>query len=100
MPWNTTLVDLFFANIPLLASAGTRVQHVPFEGATIPVISAEDLTVFKVAFNRPKDWTDVEDMITVQGPRFDHAYARHWLADLVGDDDPRYLRFVALAAAA
>ncbi len=37
----------------------------PFgEGVTLPILAAEDLAVFKVVFDRWRDWTDIEEMLT------------------------------------
>ncbi|MBI2761260.1 MAG: nucleotidyltransferase [Chloroflexi bacterium] len=93
--WDGILVDLFFATFEFLESAGNRVKVVPFTGESIPVLSAEDLVVCKVAFNRDKDWLDLREIARVQGPRLDVAYIEHWLKTF-GEDDPRTARFQAL----
>ncbi len=55
--------------------------------ATAWVHSAEVLAVFKMLFFRPKDLVDVERMLTVQGERFDRAFVRDALVDMLGEDE-------------
>ena len=42
-------------------STGTRIIDLPF-------LSADDLTVMKLSFNRPKDWVDIEAMLEAGTP--------------------------------
>ena len=62
----------------------------------LPILSAEDLAIFKVLFDRPKDWVDVAEMLFAQGPAFDGAYATSWLRRILPRDDARLARFAAL----
>lgn len=54
-------------------------------GRQLWVLSAEDLTVFKTVFGRPKDRLDVERLAAVQGARLDGRYVlqalRVWLPE-------------------
>jgi hypothetical protein len=97
LKWDGILVDLFFATFEFLESAGKRIKVVPFADQTIPVLSAEDLVVCKVAFNREKDWFDLREIVRIQGARLDLTYINHWLKSF-GEDDPRAARFQALVA--
>lgn len=92
-------VDLFFISIPLHGSAARRTSEVPLLGGTIRILSAEDLTLFKLLFFRGKDIVDVERLVAAQGARLDRAYVRRWLVDCVGADDPRLERWDAICAA-
>ncbi|MBI2767829.1 MAG: hypothetical protein HYX53_18185 [Chloroflexi bacterium] len=74
-------------------SVSTRTREVPFEGATIRVISGEDLVVFKMLFGRPRDWFDIQYVLHMQGSKFDVEYTRQWLVAMVGEDDGRVTRF-------
>ncbi len=94
LPWDQTIVDLFFATFDFLEGASTRSRVVPLGGGTIPVLSAEDLIICKVAFNREKDWLDLRNIIRIQGTRLDLEYINHWLA--MFGEDPRVARFTAL----
>lgn len=93
--WQTTPLDLFFAYDPLHESCLARRRRVPFGrgGDTIQILSAEDLAVFKVIFDRDKDWRDLHEMLFALGEGFDAGYARDWLRRILPEDDPRRRRF-------
>jgi len=95
--WEHTPLDLFFDYDPLHLRCAERVRRVPFgAGATLPILSAEDLAIFKALFDRPKDWNDIAEMLFALGPDFDAAYALGWLRKIVAADDARLARFEAL----
>ena len=76
-----------------------RRRSVPFgDGASLAVLAAEDLAVFKVLFDRPKDWSDLREMLFALGPAFDADYALRWLRRILAPDDERLRRFEALLA--
>jgi len=91
-------LDLFFDSIPLHASAAKRVRHVELLGGDVPILSAEDLIVFKLLFNRHKDIADVVAIIEASGGQLDLRYVRHWLVECVGEDDGRTSTWDALSA--
>lgn len=82
-------VALFFDSIPLHQSAAARTATVEFLGRPLQILSAEDLSLFKLLFFRPKDLLDVERLAALQGDALDCGYVRRWLVDCVGDDDRR-----------
>jgi hypothetical protein len=82
-------VDVFVNSIPLHEEAAKRVREVMFQGSPMKILSAEDLAVLKLLFNRPKDLLDIERMVGLQGPKLDRAYVRRWLIDAVGEGDVR-----------
>ena len=95
--WGHTPVDLFFSYDPLHASCVERIKTVPFGAdARIEILSAEDLVIFKALFDRPKDWSDIRELLFAQGGDFDPAYALDWLRRILGEGDPRLLRFEEL----
>ena len=95
--WEHTPVDLFFSYDPLHDRCLERTRTVPFGGdALIPILSAEDLAIFKVIFDRPKDWLDLAEMLYALGPDFDARYALDWLRRILAPDDARLMRFEAL----
>lgn len=96
--WEPFPVDLFFANFVFLVEAGERIQFVPYQGREIPILSAEDLAVCKIAFNRDKDWLDLREMLQIQRERLDLVHIRRWLDHILGSDDARVRRFDALVA--
>lgn len=89
--WGRNPVDLFFAYDPFHDRMRERTVTVPFAATTIPVLSAEHLLVCKAAFNRAKDWIDI-DQILVGRPDLDVDEVRTWLDRLVGQDDDRWQR--------
>jgi len=93
--WEHTPLDLFFSYDPLHESCLRRLRQVPFgDGVTIPVLSAEDLAVFKAIFDRPKDWLDLDELLFGLGPAFDAEYALGWLRRILARDDARLARFL------
>jgi len=96
--WQETPVDLFFAYDRFHDAAQKTVRRVPFGDAFIAVLSPEHLTVCKVVFDRPKDWVDIEAMISA-GTGIEAAEVLRWVGRIVGDDDPRYDRVAALLSA-
>ncbi len=95
--WEHTPVDLFFSYDPLHARCLDRIRMVAFgASARIPVLSAEDLAIFKAIFDRPKDWTDLAEMLYSLGPAFDAHYALDWLRRILPLDDARLARFEML----
>jgi hypothetical protein len=54
---------------PLLISNAT---------AYVRFLSASDVALLKLSFNRPKDWLDVQAMIDF-GTTIDFSYVEHWL---------------------
>ncbi|HEX5065517.1 MAG TPA: hypothetical protein VFY49_05345 [Myxococcota bacterium] len=95
--WGHTPIDLFFSTDAYHDACMERARRVPFgEGAEIPILAAEDLAVFKVVFDRPKDWVDLGELLYAQGGRFDAGHALEWLGRILGPDDPRVKRFAEL----
>lgn len=89
-------LDLFFNSIPLHASASQRAHGVNLLGVEVPILSVEDLVVFKLLFNRHKDVVDIEAMVEESGDKLDLQYVRHWLIECVGEDDARVETWNAL----
>jgi hypothetical protein len=83
-------VDLFFDYVPFHAEAARNRRTVPFEGTQIPVLGPTELAVFKVMFDRTRDWADIEAM--AEAGTLDVDAVRSALAKLVEDDDPRLAR--------
>jgi hypothetical protein len=95
--WEHVPIDLFFAYDPLHASCRERALRVPFgAGASIPILSAEDLAIFKVLFDRAKDWRDLSELLFALGGEFDASYALDWLRRILAPGDERLARFEAL----
>lgn len=75
-------------------TASTRAKTIEVApGKTVPICSAEDLIVYKVAANRPRDVEDVEMVISRQQDRLDRRYIRRTLKDMQEPlDDPDCVR--------
>lgn len=94
--WERTPIDLFFSYDPLHDSSMQRRRRVDFGGDEIHVLSAEDLMVYKVVFDREKDWRDIAEVIFAAEGELDFDYVREWIAKIVPEDDPRPARFERL----
>ena len=98
--WGHTPLDLFFSYDPLHESCLARKRTVPFGGDDrIDILSAEDLVIFKVLFDRAKDWTDIDELLYAQGGDFDASYTLEWLRRILERADARLARFEQLLAA-
>lgn len=92
----TIEIALGFSGFEKTASKrARRIEIAP--GRRIPVCSPEDLIVYKIAANRPRDVEDVENIILRQQDRLDRRYIRRTLKDLqeVLDDPDCVHRFDA-----
>jgi hypothetical protein len=92
--WDDTPLDLFFDAGEFHAHAATAVRWVPFEGHTIPILGCDELVVFKVLFNRTRDWADIEAIVSARA--LDCGAALGWLERLIGADDERARRLAGL----
>ena len=89
-------VDLFFNSIPLQDKASRRTRPVRLLGASVPVLSPEDLIVFKFLYNRRKDLADIRHVFEALGDRLEVDYIRAGLIECVGDEDSRLICFDAI----
>jgi len=92
--WDETPVDLFFVTHRFHESAATHIEIVPFDDTSIPILSANDLAVFKAFFDRTRDWADIEAMLAAES--LDVHVVLGWLVDLLRPDDHRITRLRAL----
>jgi hypothetical protein len=74
-------VDLFLVECDFLAGVMQRRSQLDAEGKLLWVVSPEDLVLFKLLANRPRDWGDVSDVLFIQGP-LDDKYLRRWASEL------------------
>ena len=93
--WDATPLDLFLNTTDFHDEVARRVRWETFGGATIPFLCCIDLAVFKVFFNRTRDWADLEAMLLVDS--FDVSQVRAIIARYMGGDDERVDRLDALA---
>lgn len=90
--WGRTPIDLFFSYDEVHEAMRTAVRSVPFGKATIPILAPEHLLVAKVAFDRPKDWLDIDQML-IAVDVLDIDEIRRWLIHLMDATDARVLHF-------
>jgi hypothetical protein len=96
--WDGTPVDVFFNYAPVHDEAALNRRTVPFEGTKIPVLGPVELAVFKIMFDRTRDWADLEAM--ADRGTLDFGAARTALRGLLDDDDQRLARLAAVERAA
>ena len=94
--WGRNPLDLFFSYDPVHDAMRAQARTVPFGERGIPILAPEHLVVAKVAFDRPKDWLDIEQVLVIS-PALDIDEIRRWLDHLMAADDRRVVRFNGLA---
>lgn len=87
-------IDLFLSTDAFHDEAQTRVRVVPFADEEIPILHGEDLAVFKIFFDRRKDWADLEAMLRAE--KIDAVRVLERVSELLGDDDARVGQLRAL----
>ncbi|HZT65532.1 MAG TPA: hypothetical protein VFA11_07065 [Acidimicrobiales bacterium] len=76
-------LDLFFSLDPRYDTVANRVGTVELAGARLPILSPEDLAVFKMSFNRDQDWVDIGRLAAAR-PGLDLGYIEDQLIGLRG----------------
>lgn len=96
-PDPNTPVDLFLPQHLIYHRLVTdRAVPAAFLGEGIKVVSATDLMVFKMLFNRSKDWVDIESLLDAGAG--DPVEAGRWISEFLGERDSRIDRLAALVA--
>jgi hypothetical protein len=96
--WDRTPVDLFFANHPIHDAMRNAIRSVPFGAERIPILSPEHLLLCKVAFDRPKDWLDIAQIVLLTSD-LDRQEIDGWLGQILEAGDPRRERLAELLRA-
>jgi len=92
--WDDTPVDLFFDYADVHAAAARHRRRVRFQDTRIPVLGPIELAVFKVMFDRTRDWADLEAM--AERGTLDYASVRASLRAMLAPDDARLARLAEL----
>lgn len=92
--WDDTPIDVFLDVHSFHAEVAAGVRSVAFEGRTIPVLDCTALAVFKVLFDRTKDWADIEEIVAAHALELPQAVI--WLERIVGSDSPVVTRLKSL----
>jgi hypothetical protein len=95
--WGANPVDLFFSYDAVHDAMRAQARVVPFGDRQIQVLAPEHLVVAKVAFDRAKDWLDIEQVLVITSG-LDLDEIRRWLRHLMSVDDPRVVRYDELVA--
>jgi len=78
-------IDLLFAKTDFERSALDRAEtRAPYDGIPVPVVTPEDLVVYKLVAGRTQDWADVEVVLRtlLLGSRaIDWPYVERWCAE-------------------
>lgn len=91
-------IDVFVAFADLHEGVKARRRQVLLRGRLVWVLSAEDTVVFKMLFDRPKDWIDIE-LVMAAGPAdLDVTTIRSVFTSWVGAGDSRLARLDELAS--
>ena len=93
--WGSTPLDLFFNSTDYHQKLSARTRWETFAGRQIPFLSCADLAVFKVFFDRTKDWADLEAMRDAD--TLDVEFVAGVISHYLGPDDPRLDRLFELA---
>jgi hypothetical protein len=93
--WEDTPVDVFLDIHQFHREVAEGVREVPFSGRTIPVLGCTALVVFKVLFDRTKDWADIEAIVEAGAADIPRASAL--VASILGPEDTTVRRLTALA---
>jgi len=83
-------LDLFFPQSEFHRLLNQRAVVVAMLDQTVPIVSATDLMVLKMLFDRRKDWADIEELVRHGTPNVEDA--RNWLIRIVGPHDVRESR--------
>lgn len=92
--FDETPIDLFFNNHPFHELVANRVTFAPLGETTIPLLDCTSLAVFKILFDRTKDWADLEAMDGAG--QLNKIALKVLLKDLLDPDDPRLNRLAKL----
>lgn len=75
-------VDLFLAKSKYAKESLDRKQEIVLSDVTIPVISPEDLILYKILAGRSRDIDDVRQIFIAQEGKLDMEYMKKWATKL------------------
>jgi hypothetical protein len=88
--WDETPIDLFFDYLPIHEAAARHRRTERFARTRIPVLAPIELAIFKVMFDRTRDWADIEAMLAAE--TVDADAVRDGVRGMLDPDDPRFAR--------
>jgi hypothetical protein len=78
--------EVFFPFLPLQHSILRRAVKLRLGRQEMPITTAEDLVVLKMAFHREKDLRDVRGILWAQKGKLDLASIREWAGRMLRDE--------------
>jgi hypothetical protein len=97
LEWSGRYLDVFFATLDFHRRIAEQSRPVSLASAEIPIMAPEHLIVCKAIFDRPKDWVDIEAMVT-WGTPIDRDEVLRWIDAILGGRSETRLRIAALLA--
>ncbi len=94
LSWGDTPVDLFLDTTPFHEQLELRTHVELLAGEEMRFLGCTDLAVFKVFFDRPRDWGDLHEMALAG--TIDRERVLGVLVEYLGADDERVARVRAL----
>ncbi len=91
-------VDVFASSSSFYDKAKSRRRRLYLGNDQVSVLDAESLAVFKMMFFREQDLLDIEQILKVQGAKFDRAWVREQVAEIFGSLDLRIKRWDELTS--
>jgi hypothetical protein len=98
LDWEGSYLDLFCATLDFHQEMAVRARRVRFGPVEIPILSPEHLIVCKAIFNRPKDWVDIEEIVS-WGTGVDAGEVLRWVDGMLGVESHERGRLAELLAA-
>lgn len=95
LDWDGSYLDLFCATLDIHQDMAAHSRQVQFGRVKIPILSPEHLIVCKAIFNRPKDWVDIEEILS-WGTQVDGAEVLRWVDEMLGAGSPERVRLAEL----
>jgi len=88
---NLVKAEIFLPFLPIQHSILKRAVKLPLGERTVPITTAEDLVVLKMAFHREKDLRDVRAILWNQKGKLDLVYLRDWAGRMLKDESIKEL---------
>jgi len=85
-------IELFVPAVPLQEEILRRAVIIKLGVHDVPVTTAEDLILLKLAFHRVKDMQDVRGMLWVQRGKLNLDYLDHWTKQTLRHDSQKELQ--------
>lgn len=94
LKWDETPIDLFFDYAQVHSDAAQHRTMVAFRGTEIPILGPVELAIFKVMFDRMRDWGDIEEMVKAR--TLDTGAVRASVREMLGPEDRRFDRLAEI----